>query len=285
MEHLPKPIGQTTSVFPAIKYLCQDKYDGGPFLDYPHRSSLPNMDINGKSRLTPSLSSASRRFLTTVLPAAVEAFLQNWLFFGLLSEVLGDLYRHEDFVTTSFDGETKKTIVTTANLITRLEEGEAKITQDKGSLIAVYEHIAKCLDLTFACLAIQHPTFDNDLKFHLASVAELLGYAASKACNVAWTDDPGRSLIPINWGATINEHFRKSVLLERSNCCPSQMQMLNRVFGEPQALAFVASCFHDDGVQSHHASCDEKDCQAGDLVTSGQVTRHVSDFCGCESPR
>lgn len=290
MEHLPQSTGQTKSIFPAIPYRCQHKYDAKPFLDYPLRSGLPSLVVDGNFRRTPTLSSASQQFLAARPSAELEPFMQNWLFFGLLSELLGDLYRHEDFVTTSLNGEAEKTIVTTAKLITRLEEWETKITQDPGSLKAVYEHVSKCLDLTFACLVIKYPTFDNDLKFHLASVAELLGYAASKACNVAWTDSPLRSLIPVHWGTTINEHFRESVLLERSNCCPSQMQMLNQAFQGPQALAFVASCFHDDGVQSHHASCDGSKCQAGDSVElgqvdsvkSGQVTRHVSESCGCE---
>ncbi len=287
MEHLLTPGAQTTSIFPAIPYPYQDRYDGGPFLDYPHRLGLPNLENGGSfcisPTLSPTLSLANRLLLATLPSAELEPFLQTWLFFGLLHEVLGDLYRYEDFVSTSLDGESEKTIVTTANLIGRLQIWEAKITQDKDSLIPIYKHIAKCLNLTFACLVIKYPTFDNDLKFHLASVAELLGYAASKACNVAWTDDPGRSLIPVNWGTTINEHFWKTVLLERSHCCPSQMEMLNQEFREPQALAFVASCFHDDGVQSHHASCDGKICHAGDSLTSGQVTRHVSDSCGCKS--
>ena len=282
MEHLPQSIGQTESIFPAIPYLCQDKYDEGVLLEYPHRLGLPNLENDGYHRLTPTLPLAGQHFLTALRPVELEPFLQNWLFFGLLREVLGDLYRHEDFVTPILDGEIEKTIVTTAVLLSRLEEWEAKIPQDKDALRALYEHIAKCLNLNYACLDIQYPTFDNDLKFHLASVAELLGYAAGNACNVAWTDNPRRSLIPINWGATINEHFRKSVLLERSNCCPSQMQMLNQAFREPQALAFVANCFHDDGVQSHPASCDGKSCHAGDSVTSSQVTRHVNESCGCE---
>ena len=285
MEHLPRRTGQEKSIFPEIPYLCQDKYDGGPFLDYPHRSGLPDLKIEGTLRMNPSLSIAKSNFLAAVPRAELEPFLQNWLFFGLLNEVLGDLYRHEDFVTTSLDGETEKTIVTTADLLSRLEEWEARVTQDQDALMAVYEQIAKCLNLAHACLMIEYPAFDDHLKFHLASVAEILGYAASKACNVAWSDSPCRSLIPVNWGNTTSEDFRRSVLLERSNCCPSQMQMLIQHFGSLQALSFVASCFHEDVIQSHQA-CDGHFCRAGDLVTSGQVpchvTRHVSESCRCE---
>lgn len=286
MEHLPKRTGQATSIFHAVPYLCQDKYDEGPFLDYPHRLGLPEFEVNGTFRRNDILSTPNQKFLAAIPPAELEPFLQNWLFFGLLYEVLRGLYRHEDFVTTLWDGENEKTIVTTARLLSRLEEWEAKITQDKDSLIAVYEHIAKCLSLTQACLDVKYPTLNNDLKFHLASVAEVLGYAASKACNVAWTDSPRRSLVPIDWGRTISDDFRKSMLLERGNCCPSQMKMLIHDFGSPQALGFVASCFHEDVVQPHHFSCDENTCRAGDSVTPGQVTphvtRHVTKYCKCE---
>ena len=282
MEHLSQWDGQTTSIFPAIPYLCQDRYDEGPFLDYPHRSGLPRLEIDGTFPLPHPLPLATQRYLKGLRSDELEPFLQNWLFFGLLKEVLGDLYRHEDFVTTSLDGENETAIVTTAVLLSKLEEWEEKIMQDKYALRTVYEHIAKCLSLTFACLVIKYPTFDDDLKFQLASVAELLGYAVSKACNVAWTDDPGLTLLPITWGNTINENFRRSVLLKRSNCCPSQMQMLTEHFRHPQALAFVANCFHDDGFQSHPAACDGDNCHAGDVVASGQVTRHVSDSCGCK---
>ena len=284
MEHLPKCLGQEKSIFPAIPYLCRDKYDEGPFLDYPHRLGMSNIEIEGSVPSTPILSRASRRILTAAPPAELEPFLQNWLFFGLLNEVLGDLYRHEDFLTTYLDCDIEKTIVTTANLLPRLEEWELKVVQDEGSLTAVYEHIAECLNLTHACLRIEYLAFDNDLKFHLASVAEVLGYAASKACNVAWTDanDPSRSWISRDWAETTNEDFRECVLLKRSNCCPSQMQMLIQKFGSPQALGFVANCFHEDIVQSQHASCDESRCQAGDSVRSGQVIRHVTNSCGCK---
>ena len=281
MEHLPQRTGQVGSIFPTVPYLCQDKYDEGPFLDYPRRLGLPNFEVDRTLRLSHRLSRASREILAAVPPVEAEPFFQNWLFFGLLHEILGALYRHDDFVTTLLDGEIEKPIITTERLLSRLEAWEAQLTQDTGSLTAVYEHIVKCLNLTYACLDAQYPTLNNNFKFHLASVAEVLGYAASKACNVAWTDDPGRSLLPIGWGRTISVEFRKSVLLERGNCCPSRMQMPMHDFESPQALSFFASCFHD-GVQSPHSSCDEDTCRAGASMTPGQITRHVTESCKCK---
>ena len=283
MEHLPRRIGQEKSIFPAIPYLCREKYDGGPFLDYPRRSGLLDLENDVVFRMdATTLSFPNRKLLATMPRAQLEPFLQNWLFFGLLHEVLGGLYRHEEFVTTLLDGENGKSIITTTDLVSRLEEWVARATQDKASLTAVCEHIATCLKITLACLFITIPTFDGHLKFHLASVAELVRYAASKACNVAWTNDLRRTLITMPFGHTISDDFWKFVLLERSTCCPSQVHMLLQDFRSLQALGFIASCFYEDNVQTYHASCDEHICRAGDSRTPGQITRHVSESCECK---
>ncbi|KAI4192264.1 MAG: hypothetical protein LQ348_003222 [Seirophora lacunosa] len=214
-------------------------------------------------------------------PAELEPFLQNWLFFGLLHEVLQDMYRHEDFVTISVDNGVEKSIITTAKLSSRLEEFEVKMKkQDETSIQAVYKHIARCLNLTYACLNVDFPTCDNDLKFHLASVSELIGFALSKACSVGSTDSTNRSLVSFNWGTANSKRFQKSVLLDRSGCCPSKTEMFIEEFGNSaQALSFLAACVHGDGVQLSHASCDERTCRS---ATSSKVPHHVSDSCGCK---
>ena len=275
MEHLPVRTGNPRSVFPPIPWVCNDEYDGGPFLEYPSRLGLPRLEVGWLGKL----SLVNQSHLRAMPSAESESFLQKWLFFGLLHEILGDLYHHEDFVTITEDDEGKRAIITTAVLVSRLEKWGETITQDEGPRMAIYEHIAQCLNLTYACLMVRCPAFDNDLKFHLASVAEIVAYAANKACNVAWTDHPRRSLVPLIWGNLIDKGFVKSTLLERSNCCRSQIHMLAKNFESPQALAFVASCFQDDTDRLQHDSCDEIICRAGN--SRGPIPHHVSDSCKC----
>ena len=227
------------------------------------------------------LSIANQEILKAMSPAELQPFLQNWLFFGLLHEVLGKLYCYEDYLVTSFDGEIEKTSITTANLFSRLERWEVEITQDKSSLSDVYEHFAACINLAYACLLVQNPAFDHDLKFHLTSVIEVLHYAVSKACNVAWIDNNRPTLIPKPWDNIIGEDFRRIVLLERSSCCPSQMQILLKYFESPQALSFVAACFDEDQCESHHA-CDRYTCRAGTSMAANHMPRHVNDYCECQ---
>lgn len=285
MEHLPlptQPILQTKPIFPTIPYLCRYEYDNGPFLDYPHRLGLPHLEVDDALPI-PSLSLSHKGFLEEMSPAELKPFLQNWLFFGLLHEVLEDIYRHEDFVVRSMDNGVEKSIVTTAKLLSRLQEREVQIKQDDDSIPSIYKHMARCLNMTHACLAVEFPTLDNDLRFHLASVAELLGYAVSKACDVAWKGSPRGSLLPVEWRTVIGKHFLKSILLDRSGCCPSKIEMLIQAFGSsPQALSFVAVCIHVDGIQSNHASCDGRTCRLEGSATSRQVPHHVSDSCGCK---
>ena len=281
MEHLPKRYAQAKSIFPAIPCFCQERYDERSFLDYPHRLGGPEFELEDTFPGVNTLSNASKRFLLAMPSAKLQAFLQKWLFFGLLHEVLGDLYRHHYFVRTVFDGEEEKTNVSTTNLLSRLEVWESKVIRDRRSTMVLYEHLARCLRLTDACLSIAYPESNEDLMFHLVSVAELVGYAVSKACDVAWTDSPSRSLLPITWRETTSESFKMSVLLERSNCCPSQVQMLLKDFGSPQALSFVASCYQEDQAQALHASCNESRCRAG-YSDSGQMPCHVNEFCKCK---
>lgn len=178
--------------------------------------------------------------------------------------------------------EAERTVVTTVDLVSRLDEWGRTVTQDEGACMAMYKHIAKCLYLAAACLKIECPAFDNNLKFYLASVAELVGYAASKACNVAWTDSPLRTLVPLShlWSGSIDKGFRKSILLERSNCCLSRVQMLLETFQSPQALSFITSCFQDDTDRSQHEACDEIICRAGN--SDGHIPHHVIQSCECE---
>ena len=281
MEHLPRPKSQERTVFDSIPYLCKDRYDGGSFLEYPQRLCLPRLEIAGFH--PGQLSVANQHFLRAMPPAELESFCQSWLFFGLLREFLGDLYRYDDFVTTISEGYDAKIVVTTAKLIPRLEQWETRIKQEdiheRGS---GYGHLANCLCLCFAVLIIKYPVFDNLLKFHLLSVAETLGYAANKAFGVAWTEDAFRSLVPRVWGDAIDEDFRGALLLGWSNCCPSQMQVLADKFSSPQALGFVASCFREDDTGLRHDSCDKANCRAADMMSFRRLPRHVNNHCACE---
>lgn len=93
MDHLPLPNDPVNFGNEKIIFLCEEGYDGVPFLTYPIRKD--------QSYIIPLLGDVSQidtQSLHQVPLEEVEAFFQTWLFFGLLQEVLRDLYKSEDFV-------------------------------------------------------------------------------------------------------------------------------------------------------------------------------------------
>ncbi|EON67696.1 hypothetical protein W97_06839 [Coniosporium apollinis CBS 100218] len=87
MDHLPLPGKPTLADSLRIPYLSTSLYDGGPFADYPARHGWQLSIRDGKFSITRNGESPTRD--------ATAAFLQTWLYFGLLSEALGCFWKPE----------------------------------------------------------------------------------------------------------------------------------------------------------------------------------------------
>jgi hypothetical protein len=70
---------------PKTPHVCQERYDGGPFLSYPARVGKAHFGTAYLDRMTFNLTERAYPAPT----ADLEAFIQNWLFFGLIAEFLG----------------------------------------------------------------------------------------------------------------------------------------------------------------------------------------------------
>jgi hypothetical protein len=80
MDHLPRPPRPT--LYPLdVPYLCREFYDCGPFATYPQRQ--------GWELQVESTTLTFKRNGLSADKDEINAFLQNWLYFGLLSETLG----------------------------------------------------------------------------------------------------------------------------------------------------------------------------------------------------
>jgi hypothetical protein len=75
MDHLPV-LGQVLEAYPRVPFLCTEEYDGLPFHECPDRQKwdVQRLD-NGDFSEHPRHEAA--------------AFLQTWLFFESLNEILG----------------------------------------------------------------------------------------------------------------------------------------------------------------------------------------------------
>lgn len=76
--------------------MCEEPYDGGPFLTYPVRENRPEIIPDAGQVGENPLREHER--LHPTRNKEFEAFCQTWLFFGLINEVLGNICQLADFV-------------------------------------------------------------------------------------------------------------------------------------------------------------------------------------------
>jgi hypothetical protein len=108
MEHLLFTCAAAPIIVP---YHCTEDWHEGGFLTYPKRKGL-DLTIWERSESEHELDTCGRSF------KEMAAFLQTWLFFGLLNSVLGIKIPKEDFTRWKEDerGEKQAVIRTTLQI-------------------------------------------------------------------------------------------------------------------------------------------------------------------------
>lgn len=248
MDHLPKPSSATSIVHGLVPYVCLEGYDGGDFLGYPARIGLPPFRTVGGP--PGELSYAHRKHLESMSKQEIESFYQSWLFFGLLHEILGSLYDPNEFVTIieTANGPTKLT--STAKLIGRLETWVKQVQDGSAELHVTYDHITKCMCLTHATMRDLRSDFNSDMKLSLVSLAEVLGYAASKAFKIGWEDNYQGGKMPLTWSLLIDPGYW-AARLRASGWCASQIKILLDTSASLQTLHFLSCCKGTEGIDRH----------------------------------
>jgi hypothetical protein len=97
MEHLPLPQNPVLGSL-DVPYLCEEPYDGGPFLTYPVRTGW-NVTV---WQWPESLSRHGREISDE---AEIGSFILTWLYFGLLHKVTG---KAVDYAAFRAPGRTRR---------------------------------------------------------------------------------------------------------------------------------------------------------------------------------
>jgi len=151
--------------------------------------------------------------------------LQAWLFFGLLCEVLVDLYEPEDFIVRDDTAAGEPDYLQTSKLAGLLEKWiestYAARRAVSGNLEGVervkpphepgYSHVASCLTVVIKTLLATYKRLDSQLVLSIASTADLIAFATNKAYEVEdfVVDNKCRGTWKLLWDV------EKSVLCER----------------------------------------------------------------------
>ena len=279
MDHLPYPasaIGRERTVVP---YVCQDKYDGGPFMTYPTRTgSVPDLYLAG---LFPGQFPWSHQTQLASLPKReLESFYQTWLFFGLLHEILGSVCVAEDFIYTCEDQCGYTTAVSTSKLKPALEDWVALVQADTENPPVTYAHVGQCLCMLHAALNVRTLgcNLDPTIKLSLASLGQTLAYAANKAFSI---EHPVQNYkCPSTWCMLIDDDYWKARFLAHGWCVTEVRIILDNTLSL-QTRHFLA-CIDKRDAEQDHQKCNTQQCMVYQNDLGAYQTRHVRKGCDCE---
>ena len=279
MEHLPCPasaIGREKTVVP---YVCQEKYDGGPFMTYPYRkSNVPNLHIVG---LFPGQFPDSHQTQLASLPKwELESFYQTWLFFGLIHEILGSLYVAEDNISTCEDYGGYTRAVSTSKLVAALEVWVAHVQAGTAKPSMTYAHVAQCLCMIHAAINIKavRSNLDPNIQLSLASLGQTFAYAANKANNIDHPEQDNKS--PSTSCSLIDDDYWKGRFLAHG-WCGTEVKLVLDSTSSLQTRHFLA-CLDKRDAERKHQGCDTQQCMVYQNDLDTYQTQHVSEGCDCE---
>ena len=266
MDHLPIPDDVVSNPKAIVPYVCLKDYDGGPFLTYPTREGVPHaLPPDGN---IPGGSPYRQHERTYPTPKQEqEDFLQRWLFFGLVNEILDHRWRPHILI----DGKTK--VVSTLGLVETLDRWVADIQTGNLKPRNTYEHVAECLRLTFATIHGAGPDFDPRVKISLASLGELFAIAANEAYRAQNNKCPSTFSLLLDF-----DHWKSTLL--SSGWCPSQVEIMfdgNSYIQTLHFLTFLGQPNSDDC----HWRCKDDRCLANQSKLTTYQTKHVTG-CNCE---
>ncbi len=111
MDHLPLPRHPCRVV--EVSYFCGHEFGNLAFFQYPEKASV-------------NIDAISRGIFKPYSAEAIAAFVQTWLFFGLLNQILNPKITHHDFVT---EGRTVKQRINTSRLEPYVAQWKAHFAQ------------------------------------------------------------------------------------------------------------------------------------------------------------
>ena len=271
MDHLPSPKNNLASEKTSVPYVCKKTYDLGPFLTYPVRECVTHaLPLDGRSPGGSPYWAHERKYPTP--KPEQEDFLQRWLFFGLIHEIMGDRYKPEDLIRTTKTDEGESSIVSTVGLVETLDQWISDV-HGSVNLRHTYEHIAECLRLAFATLHGAGSDFDPKVKLSLASLGELFALATNEAYH------PREDKCPSIFHFLVDGAYWKQPMLA-SGWCPSQIKVNSENKFRFQTLHFLTLLGQPAG-DGLHEGCNSDQCLAYQNHLASYKTKHITG-CNCE---
>ncbi len=281
MDHVPK---LTDPVFPPIQIPClsQEPYENkvGGFENYPGQRGW---DIN----------LFKRGVFTQHSFEVTGAFLQDWLFFGLLHEVLGDDGTKEKF--SRWDEQSNQMMVTTKPLVSSLKMRFWQIRQNsavsldgKNQAIADLDRIERALcvlsllcNVATAFESINTPLsqsqwpLSSEIDLSIRALGQLLATGVT-ATGFEFRESPAVSMTFPGGKFTLSR-------MREAGWCPSDIAMVSEYMSA--SSLYYASSLRRSQLHSDHSNCGRQLCFANQVDTTTYQTAHWDENCTCDHIR
>ena len=286
MDHLLLPTDPVASKIGAVPYVVTTPYDGGPFLTYAVRQGRPWLSLPPDSRKG-IVEHMYPEKLQPLEKEEQEAFFQTWLFFGLLREVLGDLYREEYFLVQDRN-KSRKSFISTTSLVPLLidalsirtgynareqvscEERSKPRVEYEDNTTKKFDHISDCLKLAAYVIRAAGLKMDGIIRFSIASVCEAIAYTLPPV----WRKVGGMCET-----ACFHEAMRVQML--SAGWCPSDVQRSIERFSRGQTLYFVSRMSRFSLIERKHELCTPSRCLCFQFAPGAYNRRHREPGCEC----
>jgi len=273
MDHVPE-INEATWAPVKVPCLSREPFDGLAFGSYPARRGWERVLL-------------LRGNFTQHPPAKTAAFLQDWLYFGVLHEILGGQGSKANYVMQA--EQTQELFVTTRDLNQHLDIEIERIRMllkvDASSGAAEIHRIEQCLkQLSTFCTSVSSATTKQEwgaryiwpLPPEIDLSIRILGQHISSVIYTVSFFEGLSSILPLlSFGSP---NFSKARMLQ-SGWCSSDVALLA---GQTSATTqYYASMLHRDQSLKDHSKCSEHTCFANQVDEGDYQTRHVETTCDC----
>jgi hypothetical protein len=320
MECLHLPTGEPGKggpTLPSIPLVAEQRWDGGPFLEYPQRRGFQAMyDGAGGTTDYPWERSPAAQQLST---KELEAFFQEWLFFGLITEALdgnsgtlgssplppaqqtNDKPTQEHNNAASRECHTHGHSQTTVDRVYRdfVYQADAKsyittrtFTSELRSswsisCLSFYptrNHLAVRCKRMCLCLRQAHyfythfpADFGSDIKFSIGAIAETIAHAMQLVCHYLDLEE----ICPNQWGDGYYADKKVKSRMVKRGWCPTDLARSTHTFKFLQTLHYL-SYLDKKMPAKDHAECSLSECVPDRITATSGIRDHWMERCSCE---
>jgi hypothetical protein len=304
-------------MLPSIPLVAEQRWDGGPFLEYPQRRGFQAMydGAGGTTEYPWEISPAAQQLSTKEL----EVFFQEWLFFGLITEALDgnsetlgssplpaaqqtngkpaqehnnagsrEHHTHEHSQTTVdrvyrdfvYQADAKSYITTrtfTSELQNSWSISYLSSHSTRNHLAVRCKRMRLCLRQAHYFYTHLPADFGSDIKFAIGAIAETIAQAMQLVCYHLEL----KELCPNQWGDGYYADEKVKSRMMKMGWCPSDLTRSTHTFKFLQTLHYL-SYLDKKTPAKDHAECGQSECVTDRITATSGIRDHWMGGCSCE---